>query len=192
MYTTGNHVEVVTDHKHLVEAYKATWQPKQFMVDRHRTKLLPFSHSVCYEPGKDTLCDYGSRHPPMIDFTPEEVDNWCIEFGDDIYVNRVIEDNLPCAITIDMVRKETAADKELNLLLKCMTRQEDRLVAKQLKQYHGVFSDLWTSDGVILKGCQIIIPKFLRANVIGLAHEGHQHAEKTLNLLRQGSWFPNI
>ena len=60
----------------------------------------------------------------------------------------------------------------------------------QLKQYHGVFCDLWTSDGVILKGCQIIIPKFLRANVIGLAHEGHQHAEKTLNLLRQGSWFP--
>ena len=73
-----------------------------------------------------------------------------------------------------------------------MTRQEDRVVAKQLKQYHGVFSDLWTSDGVNLKGCQIIIPKFLRTNVIGLAHKGHQHAEKTLNLLRQGSWFPNM
>ena len=192
MYTTGNHVEVVTDHKPLVAAYEASHKPKQLRVDRHRTKLVSFSYNVCYEPGKETPCDYGSRHPPNVNFTPEEINDWSIEFGDDIYVNRVIEDTLPCAITMDIVRSETAADEELKLLHQCILSHDDRSVAKQLKEYHGIFHDLWSTDGVILKGCQVVIPKSLRAEVIGLAHEGHQHAEKTLSLLRQSSWFPKM
>ena len=93
---------------------------------------------------------------------------------------------------MDIVRSETAADEELKLLHQCILSHDDRSVAKQLKEYHGIFHDLWSTDGVILKGCQVVIPKSLRAEVIGLAHEGHQHAEKTLSLLRQSSWFPKM
>ena len=37
-----------------------------------------------------------------------------------------------------------------------------------------------------------VIPKSLKTNIIGLAHEGHQYAEKTLQLLRQTCWFPGM
>ena len=80
----------------------------------------------------------------------------------------------------------------MKLLLKCITSNDERPVANDLKDYHGVFNDLWTCDGLILKGHQIVIPPTLRAEVVGLAHEGHQHADKTLNLLRQNSWFPKM
>ena len=37
-----------------------------------------------------------------------------------------------------------------------------------------------------------VIPKSLQTDIIGWAHEGHQYAEKTLQLLRQTCWFPGM
>ena len=51
---------------------------------------------------------------------------------------------------------------------------------------------MWTIDGIVLKGNQVVLPVSLRANAIGLAHEGHQCADKTLQLLRQTCWFPGM
>ena len=192
MYTMGTEVQVVTDHQPLLSAYDDSPKAKQLRVDRHRTKLLSFQYSLTYEPGNETPCDYGSRHPPKCEFTQREIDDWSIEVGDDIFVNRVIEDSLPCAITMDMIRNEITSNDEMKLLHKCVISHDERRVAKDLKDYHCVFNDLWTSDGIILKGNQIVIPPTLRAEVVGLAHEGHQHADKTLNLLRQNSWFPKM
>ena len=62
MYTLGTHVQVVTDHEPLIPIYSSPNKPKQLNVDRNQTK--PFQYDVVYEPGKETACDYGSRHPP--------------------------------------------------------------------------------------------------------------------------------
>jgi len=107
MYTLGTHVEVVTDHEPLVTIYNNPSKPKQLRVDRHRTKLLPFSYNVVYEEGTKTPCDYGSRHPEEKQFSECEISEWCVETGTDIFVNRVLEELLPSAITLDMVRRET-------------------------------------------------------------------------------------
>ena len=192
MYTLGTNVEVITDHQPLISAYDDSPKPKQLRVDRHRTKLLPFQYSLSYEPGKETPCDYGSRHPPKAEFTEKEIEDWCIEVGDDIYVNRVIEDMLPCAITTNMIKREIEINDEMKLLRHCIITQNERRIKQDLKEYHGVFGELWTNDGIILKGNQIVVPPTLRAEVIGLAHEGHQNADKTLSLLRQNNWFPKM
>ena len=42
-----------------------------------------------------------------------------------------------------------------------------------LKLYRGVFNEMWTIDGIVLKGNQAVLPVSLRANAIGLAREGH-------------------
>ena len=61
-----------------------------------------------------------------------------------------------------------------------------------LKSYRGIFNELWTVDDIVLKGNQAILPVSLQANITGLAHEGHQCADKTLQLLRQTCWFPGM
>ena len=63
---------------------------------------------------------------------------------------------------------------------------------KHLKPYYGIFDELTEVDGIILHGSQIVIPVSLQTDIIGLAHEGHQYAEKTLQLLRQTCWFPGM
>ena len=116
MYTMGTHIEVVTDHQPLVSIYNAASKPKQLRVDRHRTKLLPFSYNVVFEEGAKTPCDYGSRHPKKADFSEKQIVDWCVETGTDIFVNRVLEDSLPSAITLDMVKKESELDEDLKEL----------------------------------------------------------------------------
>ena len=96
MYTLGTHVQVVTDHQPLIPIYNSPHKPKQLRIDHHRTKLPPFQYDVVYEPGKETPCDYGSRHPPEgAKFNEQQIKEWCIETGTDIYVNRVLEEILP-------------------------------------------------------------------------------------------------
>ena len=192
MYTLGTHVEVVTDHEPLVTIYNNPSKPKQLRVDRHRTKLLPFSYNVVYEEGTKTPCDYGSRHPEEKQFSESEISEWCVETGTDIFVNRVLEELLPSAITLDMVRRETREDKDMKLLKEYVVKHDLYGCKKNLPEYCDIFQELTVIDNVVLKGNQIVIPTSLRADVIGLAHEGHQYSDKTLSLLRQSCWFPKM
>ena len=159
MYTMGTHIEVVTDHEPLVSIYNVMTKPKQLRVDRHRTKLLPFSYHVIYEKGSKTPCDYGSRHPRKTEFSEGEIADWCIETGTDIFVNRVLEDSLPSAITLDMVKNETNQDKDMILLRKYVLSHDRQGCKKNLLEYHQIFHDLTVIDGVVMKEHQIVIPK---------------------------------
>ena len=113
MYTMGAHVEVVTDHKPLIPLYSTATRPKNLRVDRHRTKLLPYSYTVTHEPGESSPCDFGSRHPPALRPTKQEESDWCIEDDTDIFVNRIISDNLPHAITMEELKAESQTDPSI-------------------------------------------------------------------------------
>ena len=191
MYTLGTHVEIINDHAPLIPIYNGSAKPKQLRVNSHKTKLLPFQYKLIYEPGKLTPCDYGSRHPPQQKFSQEEIASWCIQEGTDIYVNRLMESKLPQALTLDMLQKATAADKELQSLISCLKTHDKDFCKKQnqRKQYLGFFEELTEINGLVVRGEQIVIPTSLHADTIGLAHEGHQYSDKTLQLLRQTCWF---
>ena len=107
-------------------------------------------------------------------------------------VNHLLEDNIPKAVTTKMLQQETSSDEELQQLTKFIQSQDKDGCKKNLKEYSGVFDELYTINGIILRDQQIVIPKSLRADVIELAHEGHQGIDKTLKLLRQSSWFPKM
>ena len=55
-----------------------------------------------------------------------------------------------------------------------------------------MFEELSMVNGIAVRGRQIVVPVSLRADAIALAHEGHQCADKTINLLRQTCWFPKM
>ena len=42
---------------------------------------------------------------------------------------------------------------------------------------------------ILLRGTRLIIPKSLQAQIIALAHEGHQGVIKTKQLVREKVWF---
>ena len=191
MYTLGTHVEVVTDHKPLIPLYNNPTRPRNLRVDRHRTKLLPYRYTVIYEAGESSPCDYGSRHPPDHSPTKQDEEDWSIEDDTDIHVNRIITDSLPHAITRDELKVESKKDQSICQLTASIGKGHCP-DSTELAPYRQVFTELWAIDGILMRNDQIVIPKSLRARVVESAHQGHQHVEKTMKLLRQTCWFPQM
>jgi hypothetical protein len=191
MYLAGTDFEVVVDHKPLVPLYNKDTRPKQARVDRHRMKLAQYSFKMVYEPGVRNPCDYGSRHPPVKPkYTELDREQLGVEEDDtELWVNRLLEEQLPTAITRKMLRKATAEDEQLKHLMEDI---QEGTCRKALHRFDKVFEELATVDGIVMRGDQLIIPGQLQAQVVELAHEGHMGQEKTLQLLRQYAWFPNM
>ena len=105
-------------------------------------------------------------------------------------MNRVIEDLLPEAITIDKLRYATANDSKLSLLKEDIL--SNKYCRKELSQYEQIFEELSYINGVIMRENCIVIPYSLQADCIAIAHEAHQGASKTLSCPRKSCWFPNM
>ena len=109
----------VVDHKLLLPLYNKVSRSKQARVDRHKMKLAAFDIEVVYEPGTSNPCDYGSRQPPVASKGQDEVARQEQGEEDDteVYVNRLIHDQLPQTITRKLLRRETAKNETLLKLM---------------------------------------------------------------------------
>ena len=64
-----------------------------------------------YIPGKKNPCNYASRHPlPLTEYNKEEKSDMIIDQGDEYNINRIITDDLPNAVTKEIVQEATAKD----------------------------------------------------------------------------------
>ena len=155
-------------------------------------KVQGFQYTMKYVPGPQNPCDYMSRHPRLItEYPPKEVDKMVMDQGEELCISHIIATDLPSAITIEMLQKSTAKDQELQKLIQCIKKghiTQDR----EVHPYKQVFSELTYTNGVILRGERLVIPKEDQTQVVDLAHEGHQGETKTKQLLRSRVWFPNM
>ena len=87
-------------------------------------------------------------------------------------------------------KRASSKDKTLQLLISYIKTQNKNDCKKHL--INSIFDELTEVDEVILRGSQIVVPESLQTDIIGLAHEGHQYAEKAPQLLRQTCWYPGI
>ena len=191
MYLLGVPFEAVVDHKPLLPLYNSPRRPKQMRIDRHRMKLAAYNFKVVHMAGDKIPCDYGSRTgcPKTKKYTKQEKEELEVEYDTEIYVNRVVEEQLPEAVTREMLKKATAKDKTLNILMEDIQKGYCR---KSLTRYTQIFDELAIVDGMVVRGEQLVIPEELQAIVVQLAHEGHPGFEKTLGLLRDSNWFPGM
>ena len=80
----------------------------------------------------------------------------------------------------------------MQLLIKDITSHLNECRKPALKQYHHIFNELSLCNGIVLRGHQVVLPESLHSDAIALAHEGHQYTDKTLKLLRESCWFPQM
>jgi hypothetical protein len=190
-YLLGRQFEAMVDHKPLLPLYNSPRRPKQMRVDRHRMKLTAYDFTVGHVAGSKMPCDYGSRRgcPKARRYSEEDMEKYGVEDDREIYVNWV-EEQLPAAITMDILREATSKDNKLKMLMADIEAGECR---KGLTRFTQVFDELKVEDGVVLRGDQLVIPDELQALAVELAHEGHALGYmKTLGLLRETCWFPGM
>ena len=191
MYLLGKEFEAVVDHKPLLPLYNTPRRPKQMRIDRHRMKLAAYNFKVVHMPGNQIPCDYGSRAgcPKGRELTEREREDWEVDDDTEIFVNRLVEEQLPPAVTRGMLREACRKDKTIKMLMEDIAKGECR---KSLTRYSQVFQELTILDGMVVRGNQLVIPEELQPIVVQLAHEGHPGFERTLGLLRETTWFPGM
>jgi hypothetical protein len=149
---------------------------------------MDYDFSVTYRPGKDNISDYTSRHP-MQSEEDKEAD---VEDEVQQYVNFIIENDIPAAITRSYIVKNTEEDSILQKLIKCIKDGKIDCKDVDLKPYKDIFAELTSIDGMILRGERIVVPTLLRDKIVEIAHEGHQGIVRTKQILRAHVWFPGI
>ena len=198
-YLLGRDFDTYTDHEPLLHIYNGK-RKGNARIERHRMKVQGFSYNMKYLPGKENPCDYPSRHPlPLKTFTPAEVDDMIVERGDELCISHIVTEDLPDAVTLEMIQKALKRDAAMQKLVKSI--EKGHLANDPaLTAYKGVFSELCYTNGVILRGDRLLIPDVelvpgsgsLQTAVIDAAHEGHQGEVKTKQLVRSKMWFPAL
>ena len=152
-------------------------------MERHKLRVQHFDFRVEYRPGSNNPTDYNSRHP--LPDVPEE--------DEEVYINSVVDSNLPDAITLSMLQRATNESDTLAKLKYCIMKKgfipQD---CQELKPYQMVFNELSIVQQLILRGNRIVVPKSLQASLVELGHIGHQGVTKVKQYLRSRVWFPKM
>ena len=173
MYIFGMEVELETDHKPLECVYSKKLKPTA-RIGRWVLRLQAYDLKVVYRPGRNNIADALSR----MNSAPQRDKGDTYDFA-----RAVVENSVPVAWTPAEIEQASAKDSELNHIKKCVITGD--WSTADAKGYIKVRQELSVYGELQLRGTRLVIPQVLRAQVLRLAHEGHQGIAKTKHRLRR-------
>ena len=189
-YVLGSHFTIVTDNRAVQLIFSNTRSKPPPRIERLALKMSAYDCDFIHRPGKTNVADYYSRSPSK---NNTGISTFLEELRTENYINAIVAEALPAAITLEQVERATAFDKELQELKDWIRASPRPKLPLNLHQYKHVQDDLsCTNNDVILRGSTVLIPSSMRSQVLDLAHGGHQGIARTKSLIRSRVWFPDI
>ena len=168
-YLYGSTFIVESDHKPLESIHKKNLANAPPRLQRMLLRLQPYDFKLVYKPGSQVaLADGLSRINPQKQPT--------IELNSTIHTINVAPNRL------EELQRRTDESKELKALKELTVDgwpDEASLVPKELRKHWSAKDSFSVEDGVLLKGCRIVIPEGMQQEVLKKLHEGHQGVTKT-------------
>ena len=95
-------------------------------------------------------------------------------------------------IPLEVIKLHTNTDPNLNAVPKGVESRD--WSTDRVKPFLNIKEEITVdhANGILLRETRIIIPSTPQANIISLAHKGHQVLAKTKASLREYAWFPSI
>ena len=182
LYLYACKFKLVTDNAPVQMILKNSCSRKSARIQRWALRLNQYDFEIAHRPGESNPADYLSRHTKLVEANvTDEADK---------FVNFVEYASLPKAITLPEMIEATEQDGVLQQLkdaIRTGSFNKDTLV---YKKFSGELSV--SSNGLILKGQQIVIPYSLESRILQIAHEGHLGIVKTKQIIRDKVWFPGM
>ena len=186
LFVYGCHFKVITDHKPLVPIFAKPQANPNRRIRNWLLKLQSYDKTIEYRPGKYNPADYLSRHPPMT-----TTDNVTTESEEQI--NFIVDYAKPNSLSREEISHATVKDATLKKVIQCYHNNRWHELKTLHRSFWSIRDELTvTSDNIILRNDNIVIPDTLQDRVIALAHVGHQGISKTKALLRTKVWFPGL
>ena len=192
-FIVGKHIEIETDHKPLVPLLGVKHLdclPPRIL--RFRLRLDRFSYDIKHVPGKELYtADTLSRAPlPTIPTegtrTQEELAELCMA---------TTISHLPASDQrLETYRQAQSSDLICQQVLKyCREGWPDkRQIDSALKAYWPAQGELTESNGLLMYGQRMVIPKALQAETLSKLHEGHQGIVRCRLRAKISVWWPGL
>ena len=172
-YIYGSQFDLVGDHKSLEVLLNGRGNPSP-RIERLRLRLQNYSPRIVYQPGIQNAVDFLSCKPVTTNTPRDPVEE---------YVNSIIVDSLPSAVTLQELVLASKCDPTLKTIKEALDAP---------KPFADLKDELCQKRGIILRNNRIVIPDALRPRILQLAHEGHQGITEVKQHLRQRVWWPGI
>ena len=191
-YLIGKDFSLETDHKPLVTLLGSkNLDELPARVQRFRMRLMRFTYSIMYVPGKNlTVTDTLSRAPVSISCAEDdelrpEVEIFCSCSDAEFTCNRARLEEFLQAQEEDDVCQRLTSYCEKGWPKRCR-------VEGAIKPYLPVASELTLQGGLLVRGNRIVIPTSLRLDILERLHSGHQGISKCRERARQSVWWPGL
>ena len=139
--------------------------------------MQPYTFKVVHKGGKTNPADVLSRLPLENQHFRER--NIAEEYIKYATVNAV-----PKALTLEQIACSTEADPMLQQVHRCLGGSE-LPDTPELKPYKRIKDELCMSNGIVLRGSRIVMPRILWQATLSNAHEGHQGIVQTKQMVQK-------
>ena len=151
-YLIGKHFTSWGDHYPLVPLYNNLSKPASRRVAKHRQQVQDKSFTDKYLAGKLNPCDYKSRHPTQLSgLSSEEREKLHVDDSEEVMVIRMLVEDMPQALTIDMLKDAVARDQDYQLLIEKIRTGTKPDTSSSLQQYRRVWEELSILHGLVMR-----------------------------------------
>ena len=196
-YLLGMDFHAVTDHKPLVSLLSPVKRLEDLppRVQRFRLRLRRFSFTISHCPGAEMFTPDTLSRAPLPESSAEADDSLAsLEIEADLYQVDVLA-SLPISdVRLKELRDAQAADEECQAIMTFCSKgwPAPRTLKGDQKICHSVAAELTVSDGLLLRGQRLYIPRALRQDTLARLHAGHQGIVKCRARAATSVWWPGL
>lgn len=154
-------------------------------------RLMRYKPEAVYVPGKTLIvADTLSRSPQS--YTKEQLDT---HSEVECYIATVVQGIPASTSRMDSIKAATASNTELQTVVKFIRNgwpeYRDK-VPLNVRAYVKIKNELSEANGLVIRGCRIVIPKSERAEILKKIHAGHQGLTKCRDRANSSVWWPGL
>lgn len=201
VYLQGLHrYEVVVDHKPLLPILNdyTLADIQNPRLQRLKEKLAGYVFLATWQPGKDHVVPDALSRSPVERPSQEDFD---LEKDLGIFSAAAVRLNIqavtignesPDPLIVSLVNQAEADTQYQDLVKAVETGFPDVKVAPHLVPYRKLRDNLSVTDGLVVLGNRIVVPRAARSGVLENLHASHQGVERTKRRARQCVYWPGI
>jgi len=190
-YLVGLKFSIETDHKPLIPLFSTkNMDELPIRVQRFRMRMMRFQFSIYHVPGKSLIVADMLSRAPLDGVTDSDR---TLREDADAFVNLTVQSLPATEHRLENIRQHQQQDEECQLLVHyCQAGWPNKKLPDKMRPYSSVAAKLSVDNGLLLRGCRIVIPTALTQDILKGLHTGHQGSAKCQERACQLVWWPGL